>query len=408
MRESYGRVVLKRRREAAVQRRHPWIFSGSVADVQGESDPGALVQVVSAGGDFLGWGHYSPHSQIRVRLISWQEERPDTPDFWRSRLQRAIDLRAPLEADPETNAYRLLHAESDGVPGLIVDRYADVLVAQFLTVGTAARRDLFVDLLWELVHPSTIYERSDVDVREREGLPTASGLIRGAPPQDPLMIREHGLVFAVGVETGHKTGFYLDQRPNRERFRAAIRAYRRGRDIPTTDVLNVFSYTAGFGVYALDGGATSIVNIDTSTEALEVGQTNLRLNNLDTSRVEDIVGDAFEVLRALRRKERRFDAVVLDPPKFAFTQRDVRRASRGYKDINMQGIHLLKPGGLLFTFSCSGAVSDDLFQKIVFGAALDTGRDVQIIGRMMQGSDHPVALTFPEGAYLKGLICRVA
>jgi 23S rRNA (cytosine1962-C5)-methyltransferase len=296
----------------------------------------------------------------------------------------------------------LVHAESDGLPGLIVDRYNDRLVAQFLTTGMDVRKELLVDLLWDQSMPTTIYERSDVDARDREGLPYESGTLRGAAPPDTFEVREHGLVFLVDVRSGHKTGFYLDQRPNRARFREMIRS----RDRQPT-VLNVFAYTGGFALYALSGGAASVVNVETSDQALAIGRDNVQRNGLNLEQVEDISGDAFEVLRDLRRDERRFEAIVLDPPKFAHTRRDIQSASRGYKDINMQAIHLLQPGGLLFTFSCSGVISDDLFQKIVFGAALDTGRDVQIIGKLMQGSDHPVALTFPEGAYLKGLICRV-
>jgi 23S rRNA (cytosine1962-C5)-methyltransferase len=405
MTTSHPKLTLKPRREAAVLRRHPWIFSGSVAKVAGSPAVGDLVAVHDAHGKFLAWGHYSPDSQIRTRLISWEEEEvPEGADFWRERLRRAVSLRNKLDDQPGTNAYRLLHAESDGVPGLIVDRYAGVLVAQYLTVGTAMRRDLFTELLWDLTSPQTLYERSDVDVREREGLESYAGLLRGESPPEPLEIRENGLAFHVNVQEGHKTGFYLDQRDNRARCRRIIRALATHEEPPS--LLNVFAYTGGFAVYGLDGGAGSVVNVDTSASALALGRENFRLNQLDTAGVEDVEGDAFQVLRQFRQENRRFDVVVLDPPKFAFTKRDVKRASRGYKDINMQAMHLLKPGGILLTFSCSGVVSDDLFQKIVFGAALDTGRDVQIIGRMMQGSDHPVALTFPEGAYLKGLVCR--
>jgi 23S rRNA (cytosine1962-C5)-methyltransferase len=397
------RVLLKKGRETAVQRHHPWIFSGSVAGVQGNPSPGALLAAYSSRGEFLAWGHYSPSSQIRVRLISWDETSvPEGADFWRHRLRRAIGLRRRLAEDPSTTAYRLLHAESDGVPGLIVDRYNDTLVAQFLTTGVETRRELLAELLWEETGAATIYERSDVDARDREGLPYEDGLIRGTPPPEEFEIQEQGLAFLVDVRSGHKTGFYLDQRPNRQRFRQMMRAR-----VNSPAVLNVFAYTGGFALYALSGGAASVVNVETSSEALALGRDNVRRNEFDVNRVEDIEGDAFEVLRDLRRDGRRFDAIVLDPPKFAHTRRDVQGASRGYKDINMQAIHLLEPGGLLFTFSCSGVISDDLFQKIVFGAALDTKRDVQIIGKLMQGSDHPVALTFPEGAYLKGLICRV-
>lgn len=411
MNAGYPRVVLRRGRGKAARRHHPWVFSGSVDRIEGEPGMGDLVTVVSDRQEFLAWAHYSPHSQIRARLISWQESAvPEGADFWRDRLARAIGLRRELLADPTTTACRLLYAESDGVPGLIADLYASTLVIQCLTAGIAARRDLFVALLSDLVGArtelTTIYERSDVDVREREGLPEAAGLVYGTPPQQTITIQEHSLAFDVDVRQGHKTGFYLDQRDNRQRYCDIVRS--RAERVAPPSILNVFSYTGGFAVYGLAAGAASMLNVDTSEEALRLGQENLRLNGLELSASRDINGDAFQVLRDLRQEGRQYDVVVLDPPKFAFTSRDVKQASRGYKDINMQAMHLLKPGGLLFTYSCSGAISEDLFQKIVFGAALDTGRSVQMIGRMMQASDHPVALTFPEGAYLKGLICRTA
>ncbi len=404
-----AQLMLKPGREAAVLRRHPWVFSGSVARVTGSPAPGDLVSIASAKGEFLAWGHYSPHSQIRVRLVSWKPEpQPDTPDFWRRRLQRAVDLRAPLITDTTTTAYRLIYADSDGVPGLIADRYNDTLVVQYLTAGVEQRRELFTELLWEVVGQRmalrTLFERSDVDARHREGLKQRTGLLRGGPPPEHIRIREHGLVFSVDVRGGHKTGCYLDQRENRWRLRRLIEKRAAIETAPT--LLNVFAYTGSFAIYGLAAGARNVVNIDTSADALELGRTNLEANDLDPTQSKDIVGDAFEVLRDLRQEGQTFDVIVLDPPKFAFTQRDVQSAARGYKDINMQASHLLRSRGLLLTFSCSGAVSDELFQKIVFSAALDARRNLQIIGRMIQGPDHPIALTFPEGAYLKGLVCQ--
>ena len=397
------RVTLKPRRDVSVLRRHPWIFSGAIGKVQGEPAPGALVAVLDSKGAFLAWGHYSPESQIRIRLVSWVEsDAPDTPAFWRGRLARAIELRRPLREDPTTTAYRLVFAESDGVPGLIVDQYADAAVIQVLTVGIEARREMLANVLWDLLEPRTLYERSDVDVREREGLEGRTGLLRGAMPTSRTEILQDAIPYVVDVLRGHKTGFYLDQHDNRRRFSQMVAAY----GDPDSRMLNVFAYSGAFTICGLSHGIAAAVNVDSSAGALALGQENLALNGLEPSRVQDISGDAFKTLRQLRGDGQAFDVIVVDPPKFAFTQRDVQRAARGYKDINMQAIHLLKPGGLLFTFSCSGAVSDDLFQKIIFGAALDTDRDVQIIGRLSQGSDHPVALTFPEGAYLKGLICR--
>jgi 23S rRNA (cytosine1962-C5)-methyltransferase len=402
----YPRVILAPQRDVSVRRRHPWLFSGAIKRVEGAPKPGALVAVHSFEGEFLAWGHYSAASQIRARLFAWDERYvPETAGFWRGRLERVIAARQPLLADGSTTACRLVNAESDGIPGLVVDRYNDVVVVQYLSAGADARRELFNALLVDLLHPATLYERSDVDVREKERLDPREGLLDGAEPPDVVEIVENGLRFGVDVRHGHKTGFYLDQRDNRTLLRAAVAQ----RDAPT--VLNVFSYTGGFAVYALAGGASSVTNVDTSAEALRVGHENLARNGFAEANVEDIEGDAFTVLRELHSQKRnatpsRFDIVILDPPKFAFTQGDVKRAGRGYKDINMQALRLLKPGGLLFTFSCSGAISADLFQKIVFGAALDVKRDVQIVGRTTQSSDHPVALTFPEGEYLKGLVCR--
>ncbi len=401
---SIPRLILKPGREASLQRRHPWVFSGAVARVQGEAAPGALVAIHAADGPFLAWGHYSPASQIRARIIAWDAAAaPDTPDFWRARLQRALAARVPLLQSGNTTACRLVNADSDGTPGLIVDRYNTTLVVQYLTAGAETRRALFADLLMELQPAETLYERSDADVREKEGLSPHTGLLRGAEPPAAVEILENGLRFAVDVRQGHKSGFYLDQRENRQRLREAIAARAQARSTPT--LLNVFAYTGGFAVYGLAGGASSVVNVDTSAEALALGRENLARNTLPAA--EDIAGDAFQVLRQLRQAGRRFDVIVLDPPKFAFTQKDVQKAARGYKDINLQALHLLNPGGMLFTFSCSGAISADLFQKIVFGAALDAGREAQIVGYLAQSSDHPTALTFPEGAYLKGLQCHI-
>ncbi len=398
----YPRIILHAQRDVSVRRRHPWLFSGAIARVEGAPKPGALVAVYSFDDTFLAWGHYSAASQIRARLFAWDKGfAPETAEFWRGRLERAIAARQPLLADGSTSACRLVNAESDHIPGLVVDRYGDVTVVQYLSAGTDARRELFNDLLVELLHPTTLYERSDVDVREKERLAPREGLIYGAEPPACVEVVENGLRFGVDVRHGHKTGFYLDQRDNRALVRDAVKR----QDGPT--VLNTFAYTGGFAVYALAGGASAVTNVDTSAEALRVGRENLARNGFAEAAVEDIEGDAFTVLRELHNQKRTFDVVILDPPKFAFTQGDVQRAARGYKDINMQALRLLNPGGLLFTFSCSGAISADLFQKIVFGAALDVKRDAQIVGRMTQSSDHPIALTFPEGEYLKGLVCRV-
>jgi len=400
-----SRIFLKPEREVAVNRRHPWVFSGAVARVEGKPQSGELVAVHSGEGQFMAWGHYSPQSQIRVRLIAWDERAdPESRDFWRSRLETALDGRTAAVSDGQTTACRLVHAESDGIPGLVVDQYGESLVVQYLSAGMEARRTLFNALLLWILRPQGLYERSDADVREKEGLPPRTGLIAGQEPPDYVEIMENGLSFLVNIRQGHKTGFYLDQRENRLRFHQAVSQWTRLGNPPR--VLNAFSYTGAFCVYAIAAGAISVTNVDTSAESLELGWRNLSENGLASTAVQDINGNAFQVVRDLRQQGHKYEMIVLDPPKFASSQQDVQQAARGYKDINMQAIHLLESGGLLFTFSCSGAISADLFQKIVFGAAQDAGRDVQIVGRLTQGSDHPVALTFPEGDYLKGLICR--
>jgi len=392
-------VVLKPGREKPVRQRHPWLFSGAVARIEGSPADGDLVEVRAADGSFLARGYFNRASQIVVRLLTWDPEEPVDAAFWQRRLERAIRGRAALAADPTTTAYRLVHAEADGLPGLIVDRYGDWLVLQALTLGIERRKRELARWLAGLVDGVVgIYERSDVDVRAKEGLEPATGTLWGEPPPDRLVIREKGFRFWVDLRRGHKTGFYLDQRENRARLPPFC---------ADAEVLNAFAYTGAFAVYAAAGGAAQIVNLDTSGEALALAREQMALNGFHRPQDEYVEGDAFQVLRRYRDAGRTFDVVILDPPKFAFSRRHLERASRGYKDINWLGMRLLRPGGILFTFSCSGLVSEDLFQKILFAAALDAGREVQIVGRLSQGSDHPILLTFPESAYLKGFICRV-
>jgi 23S rRNA (cytosine1962-C5)-methyltransferase len=402
-------VILKKGRAKPILRRHPWIFSGAIQRLEGDVADGDIVEVRDAGNNWLARGYINRQSQIRVRLLTWCEDEAVDADFWRRRMARAIEGRQALRADSTTTAYRLAHAESDYLPGLIVDRYGDWLVVQFLTRGIDQRRDQIVAMLADLVSPRGIYERSDVDVREKEGLGQRTGLLWGDQPPDLLEVQESGRRFLVDVREGHKTGFYLDQRENRARLSALCDG---------AEVLDAFAYTGGFAVYA--DNAARVTLVDSSAPALELARRNLALNSAGLAgkvrdpsllgrerRFEYVEGDVFTVLRRYRAEGRQFDVIVLDPPKFAHSRRDVQRASRAYKDINLLAFQLLRSGGLLFTFSCSGAVDADLFQKIVFGAVADTERKAQIIGRMSQSSDHPIALTFPEGAYLKGLICRV-
>lgn len=392
------RITLKPGREKSVLNRHPWIFSGAIGSVEGEPASGATVQVVSASGEVLGLAAYSPISSIRARMWSFGAEGTVDTAFFAARIAQAIGLRERLIPAADTTALRLVHAESDGLPGLVVDRYGSVLVMQILTAGAEAWREEISAALCGLPGVEVLVERSDVEVRQMEGLPPRSGLVWGSLPDGLLEIQEHGLKFNVDVLTGQKTGFYLDQRNNRAQV---------GRLCTQREVLNCFCYTGAFSIYALANGAAHVTSLDSSQEALDQVQAHLALNGLDEQRHTLLNGDVFKQLRTFRDMARSFDLIILDPPKFAPTAAQAEKAARGYKDINLLAFKLLRPGGILATFSCSGGISADLFQKIVAGAALDAGVDARIVAYMAQGTDHPVALAFPEGAYLKGLICAV-
>ena len=390
-------LILKPGREKSLLRRHPWVFSGAVARVQGDPEAGDSVALRAAGGEFLAWAAYSPASQIRARVWSWEEKERIDGDFLRARLRRALGARERLLSADDSDALRLAHGESDGLPGVIADRYGDVVVLQLLSAGAERWRSELADAVRELTGCACVFERSDADVRALEGLPAKSGVLHGALPAAGVQLREHGLTYGVDVAAGHKTGFYLDQRDNRKR----IGALARGRE-----VLNCFCYTGGFTLNALAGGAKSVLSVDSSADALAQAQENLCRNELDAARAEWQDADVFKYLRALRDQGRSFDLVVLDPPKFAPTAAFAEKAARGYKDINLLALKLLRPGGLLASFSCSGGVSAELFQKILAGAALDAGVDASIVGHFAAAADHPVLLSFPEGDYLKGLLLR--
>jgi len=392
------RIFLKPGREKSVLNRHPWVFSGAIARVEGSPRAGDIVEVADHTGQPLALADYNPHSQITLRLLTFDPSETIDAAFWHRRLEASLKRREALPAAGDHTAERLVHAESDGLPGLIVDRYGDWLILQALTLGMDRRKGLLADLLWEILRPRGLYERSDVDVRAQEGLPEVTGLLRGEAPPEAVEIVEHGLRFQVDLYRGHKTGFYLDQRLNRLK----VAPYCVGRE-----VLNAFSYTGAFAAYALRYGARHVVNLDSSAEALRAAAVNLALNGFSAEAADYVGGDAFRLLRTWRDEGRTFDAIILDPPKFAFSRAQLTAATRGYKDINLLAMKLLRPGGILCTFSCSGLVSEDLFQKILFGASLDAGREVRILERLTQAPDHPVSLAFPEGAYLKGFICRV-
>ena len=391
-------VTLKSGREKSLLRRHPWIFSGAIHEVEGAPRTGETVEVLSNKGEFLCRAAFSPHSQISLRVWTFDPDEQVETAFFHSRLKRSLDFRVPFLSRESGGACRLVNGESDGLPGVIVDNYAGFLVCQFLSAGAELWREEIVSQLRELVGPLGIYERSDVDVRVKEGLQARVGVLWGEPPPPLLAIEEKPCRFFVDVEQGQKTGFYLDQAENR----ALVSGYAEG-----AEVLNAFSYTGGFGIHALKAGAAQVLNVDSSRAALDLSARNEALNQIGKDRTEAVEGDVFQVLRALRDRGRRFDLIILDPPKFVDSQRHLERGSRGYKDINLLAFKLLRPGGTLFTFSCSGLVSRDLFQMIVAGAALDARRDVQILRVLSQGSDHPTSVYFPEGTYLKGLVCRV-
>jgi 23S rRNA (cytosine1962-C5)-methyltransferase len=393
-----SQVILKPGRDKPIRQHHPWIFSGAVARVKGDAADGDVVDVVSSDGTWLARGSLNRKSQIVVRLLTWKEDEAIDESFWRSWLERAIAGREALALSGDTTAYRLVSAESDGLPGLIVDRYGDWLVTQFLTLGVERWKKEIVGQLGKLSYRG-VYDRSDVEVRAKEGLLQTTGVLAGDEPPDLVEICENGLRFWVDVKRGHKTGFYLDQRDNRRK----VAPYLRGRD-----VLNCFAYTGAFAVYAIAAGAKSVANVDTSADALALARRNADLTGLtDLSGLEYVVGDVFAELRRFRAEGRMFDAVILDPPKFAQNDQQLKRAARGYQDINRVAMNILRPEGVLATFSCSGLVSPDLFQKIIFSASLEAERDVQIVEKLGQASDHPILVTLPESEYLKGFVCRV-
>jgi len=386
-------VILKKGRDKSLKRRHPWIFSGAVEKAGAKA--GETVDILDATKKFLARAAYSPKSQIRARVWTFDPKEEVDAAFFRSRIASALALREALPAAKHTNALRLVNGESDGLPGLVVDRYADVLVAQFLAAGVERWRDPILDSLMELSGCAAIYERSDAEVRKLEGLEARVGFARGNRNAARCPIIEHGLNFRVDVEQGQKTGFFLDQRENRQR----VRSLASGRA-----VLDGFCYTGGFSIAALAGGAKRVTAVESSAPALEVARENLAANPIDASKIELVQADVFAKLRTLRDQNAKFDLIVLDPPKFAPTAAQAQKAARAYKDINLWALKLLAPGGLLATFSCSGGVSAELFQSIVAGATLDAGAEAKIIERFGAAADHPVALEFPEGEYLKGLL----
>jgi 23S rRNA (cytosine1962-C5)-methyltransferase len=392
-------IHLKPGRERSVLKRHPWIYSGAVAEVRGDPQSGDCVDVLAHDDSWLAKASYSPQSRIRARIWTWRHEEPLDENLIQRRLDQAIEARRDLLEVDELNAYREAHAESDRLPGLVIDHYGPFRVVQFLAASAEHWRECIISHLASRNDCEGIYERSDVEARSLEGLQPHRGTLWGEEPPEDLEIHEYGLKYLVDIPNGHKTGFYLDQRDNRRLFRSSFTG---------GEVLDAFCYSGSFTMAALAEGAQRVLAIDSSERAIELARRNVAHNDLAQERCEWVQGDVFHELRRLRDQGRSFDVAILDPPRFAPTAAQAQKASRGYKDVNLLAFKLLRPGGMLYTFSCSGGIGPDLFQKIVAGAALDAGVEASIIAWLGQPQDHPVALNFPEGRYLKGLVCRVA
>ncbi len=392
------RLFLAKGREKSLLRRHPWVFSGAVQRVEGKALCGETIDILDSQGKWLARGAYSPESQIRARVWTFQQDEEINIDFFIRRLQQAQSWRDWVAQRDGLDGYRLIAGESDGLPGITIDRFQNFLVLQLLSAGAEYQRPALLSALQHCYPECSIYDRSDVAVRKKEGLPLAQGPVLGDLPPELLPITEHGMKLLVDIQQGHKTGFYLDQRDSR----LAARNYSAGRR-----VLNCFSYTGAFAVSALMGGCAQVISVDTSQAALDIARQNVELNKLDLNKAEFVRDDVFQLLRNYRAQGEKFDLIIMDPPKFVENKNQLSSACRGYKDINMLALQLLNPGGILLSFSCSGLMPTDLFQKILADAAVDAGRDVQFIEQFRQAADHPVIATYPEGLYLKGFACRV-
>lgn len=391
-------VVLKSGRDKSVRARHPRLFSGAIKHIEGKAKDGNVVDVCTNNGEWLARGIINQQAQIAVRLLTWNHDEIIDDDFWAQRVQCSILRRVDDPLLAQTDARRLIFGESDGLPGVIVDDYAGYQVLQLSTLAAANRRQVIVDALIQRASPHCIIERNDEERMKHEHIKESAGVLHGHVPNEPIVINEAGHRFLVDVAGGQKTGFYLDQRENRIRL-----AYY----CQSVSVLNVFSYTGAFGIYAAANGATQVINVDSSSAALRIASANVDLQPVAACEMSYVEADAFTDLRSRRDAGEQYDVVILDPPKFAHSTEQIERAARAYKDLNRVALKLVRPGGLLATFSCSGVVDAGLFQKIIFSAAVESSRDAQIIERFTQASDHPVLVSFPESEYLKGLLCRI-
>ncbi|GAA0857490.1 class I SAM-dependent rRNA methyltransferase [Aliiglaciecola litoralis] len=391
-------LILQPTREKSLRRKHPWVFASAIKEFKGTVRNGDTVDIVSSEGAFLGRGAWSAKSQIQARVWTFDEKESIDNSFFLRRIEQAMALRKDMIEEQNTTGYRVVAGESDGLPGVTIDKYDSVLVCQLLSAGADKHRGKIVWALKKYFPDCSILERSDVAVRAKEGLEQLVQTLHGEIP-DEIVIKENDLNIIVDLKRGHKTGFYLDQRDNRQ----LAAQYAKDKT-----VLNCFSYTGTFASYALKGGAKHVINLDVSDSALETAKRNIEINDLPLEKVSFVDQDVFRALRDYKKAGKRFDMIVLDPPKFVDSKASLNRACRGYKDINMLAMQILNPGGILFTFSCSGLLSAELFQKVVADAALDAQRTVHFVQRMTQAADHPVSSNYPEGFYLKGLVCRVS
>ncbi|SON48740.1 class I SAM-dependent methyltransferase [Vibrio tapetis] len=393
-------LTLVKGRDKSLRRKHPWVFSLGIAKIEGEPTLGQTVDILAHNGEWLAKAAYSPNSQISARVWSFKKSDSIDQDFFIKRIQDALLLRQDIIERDGLTGFRLIAAESDGLPGITIDKYQDFLVCQLLSAGAELQKPVLVEALKEVFPECNVYERSDVAVRKKEGLEQTVGVLHGDTPPKSVVIEENGVKISVDIVDGHKTGFYLDQRDSRQQ---AIKY------VKNKEVLNCFSYTGGFGLYALKGDAKRVINVDVSQPALDTAKHNAEINGFDISKKRAVFlnADVFKLLREYRDQGTKFDVVIMDPPKFVSSKNNLTSGANGYKDINMLAMQILKPGGTLLTYSCSGLMGNDLFQKIIADAALDAGRSVKFIERFEQAADHPVDTAYPEGFYLKGFACKV-
>jgi len=391
-------VRLKKGKEKAVRQLHPWVFSGAIDQIKGKPQNGDIILVTDSNNEFLAYGFFNNQSRVAVRLLEWNPETEINEDWWRKKIRIAVKHRLELHSD-RTNTYRLIFSEADYLPGLIVDRYADFLSVQILTSGVERIKHIVLDELQILLKPKGIFDRSDASARAHEGMDASSGgILLGSEPPEFVSVRENGIIYQVNIAEGQKSGFYCDQRDNRK----WVAKYAKGRK-----VLDCFSYSGGFSLNAMKNEASEVVSVDSSALALETLKKNIEVNNFHNISHRLIQSDVNKQLRVFREENERFDLIILDPPKYAPSRSALTKASRAYKDLNRMAMLLLNEGGLLATYSCSGAVDISMFKQIIAWAALDAGKNVQFIQQFSQAADHPVRSSFPEGEYLKGLLCRV-